>query len=113
MEVKIKSIGGAMPSYETEGAAGADVRAFIDAPIVLNPGERALIGTGLFFAIPSGYEIQVRPRSGLAAKNGVTVYTEDDIKKGALNKAAPTYNKQDNSGAPLELSLLQNFINCK
>ena len=61
------------PSYKTSGAAGADVCAFLDAPVVIGCGERALIPTGLCFEIPEGFEIQVRPRSGLAAKNGVTV----------------------------------------
>ena len=65
--------GAAIPEYKTAGAAGADVCALVESPVELNPGDRALIGTGLFFAIPDGYEIQVRPRSGLAAKNGVTV----------------------------------------
>lgn len=75
-EVLIKVVaqdGAAIPEYKTLGAAGADVCALVDAPVELNPGDRALIGTGLFFAIPDGFEIQVRPRSGLAAKNGVTV----------------------------------------
>ena len=62
-----------VPAYKTEGSAGADVCALLDAPIVLKQGERALIPTGLIFEIPAGYEIQVRPRSGLALKNGVTV----------------------------------------
>ena len=73
---KIKCIakdGVAVPSYETSGAAGADVRAFLNEPVVIPVGKRAMIPTGLFFAIPEGFEIQVRPRSGLAAKNGVTV----------------------------------------
>lgn len=65
--------GVAVPSYETFGAAGADVRAFLNEPVVIPVGKRAMIPTGLFFAIPEGFEIQVRPRSGLAAKNGVTV----------------------------------------
>ena len=62
-----------LPSYKTSGAAGSDVTACIKEPVVLKKGERALIPTGLFFEIPEGYEIQVRPRSGLAFKNGVTV----------------------------------------
>jgi len=62
-----------LPSYETSASAGLDVRANIDAPIVLKPLERALIKTGVFLEIPEGYECQVRPRSGLAYKNGVTV----------------------------------------
>ena len=65
--------GVAVPSYETSVAAGADVRAFLNEPVVIPVGKRAMIPTGLFFAIPEGFEIQVRPRSGLAAKNGVTV----------------------------------------
>ena len=65
--------GVAVPSYETSGAAGADVRAFLNEPVVIPVGKRAMIPTGLFLAIPEGFEIQVRPRSGLAAKNGVTV----------------------------------------
>ena len=72
--IKVKALeGAAIPEYKTAGAAGADVCALVDAPVELNPGDKALVGTGLFFAIPDGYEIQVRPRSGLAAKNGVTV----------------------------------------
>ncbi len=74
ISIKAKALEGAViPEYKTAGAAGADVCALVDSPVVLNPGDRALVGTGLFFAIPDGYEIQVRPRSGLAAKNGVTV----------------------------------------
>lgn len=74
VSIKVKALEGVtIPEYKTAGAAGADVCAFVDAPVELLPGEKALIGTGLFFAIPDGYEIQVRPRSGLAAKNGVTV----------------------------------------
>ena len=56
----------ALPSYSTEDSAGLDLRAKLDAPVVLQPGERALIPTGLHFALPQGYEAQVRPRSGLA-----------------------------------------------
>ncbi|MBP3416865.1 MAG: dUTP diphosphatase [Spirochaetaceae bacterium] len=65
--------GAILPSYQTAGAAGADVCACLPQPIVLEPGARAMVPTGLSFEIPCGYEIQVRPRSGLAAKNGVTV----------------------------------------
>ena len=65
--------GAVVPSYKTEGAAGADVCAFLTEPVTIAPGSFAMIPTGLFFEIPQGYEIQVRPRSGLAAKNGITV----------------------------------------
>jgi dUTP pyrophosphatase len=61
------------PSYETSASAGMDLRANIDEPLVLKPLERAVIKTGLFIALPEGYEAQVRPRSGLAAKFGITV----------------------------------------
>jgi|TARA_B110000967_G_scaffold183754_1_gene202649 dUTP pyrophosphatase len=63
----------ATPTYETNGAAGMDLRANIDASITLKPLERAIVKTGLFIALPVGFEAQVRPRSGLAAKKGVTV----------------------------------------
>ena len=63
----------ATPNYETEGAAGMDLRANIDAAIILKPLESAIVKTGLFIALPVGFEAQVRPRSGLAAKKGITV----------------------------------------
>jgi len=62
-----------LPKYETEQSAGVDLRANIDAPITLKPLERALVKTGLFIALENGYEAQIRPRSGLAYKNGITV----------------------------------------
>ncbi|WP_066757417.1 dUTP diphosphatase [Crocinitomix algicola] len=62
-----------LPQYETESSAGVDLRANIEEPIILKPLERSLIKTGLFMALPNGYEAQVRPRSGLAYKNGITV----------------------------------------
>ena len=65
--------GAVIPSYKTRGAAGADVCALLDSPVSIPSGGRAIIPTGLYFAIPEGFEIHVRPRSGLAAKNGVTV----------------------------------------
>jgi dUTP pyrophosphatase len=63
----------ATPNYETDGAAGMDLRANIESNIVLQPLERAVIKTGLFIALPVGFEAQVRPRSGLAAKKGISV----------------------------------------
>jgi dUTP pyrophosphatase len=63
----------ALPEYATAHAAGLDLRASLDTPVILKPLERALIPTGLFIELPVGYEAQVRPRSGLAAKYGVTV----------------------------------------
>ena len=63
----------ATPSYETEGAAGMDIRANINESIILKTLERVVVKTGLFIALPTGFEAQVRPRSGLAAKKGITV----------------------------------------
>ena len=62
-----------MPAYATSQSAGMDIRANIEEPIELQPLERRLIPTGLFMALPDGYEAQVRPRSGLALKHGITV----------------------------------------
>ncbi len=62
-----------LPAYETKASAGMDLRAFLDQPVVILPLERAIIPTGLFIELPLGYEAQVRPRSGLAAKSGITV----------------------------------------
>ena len=61
------------PTYETSLSAGMDLRAYVEGPIILNPGERKLIKTGLHIELPEGYEAQVRPRSGLAFKKGITV----------------------------------------
>jgi dUTP pyrophosphatase len=62
-----------LPYYSTEHSAGMDLRAFLTEPVVLLPMERTLIPTGLFIEVPEGFEAQVRPRSGLAIKNGITV----------------------------------------
>ena len=74
-KVTIKCVakeGAALPEYQTKDSAGADIRAFLPEPVVIPAGGRSLISTGLSFEIPSGYEVQVRPRSGLAIKNGIT-----------------------------------------
>lgn len=62
-----------LPAYQSDLAAGLDLQAAVDQPLTLAPGERALVPTGLSMALPAGYEAQVRPRSGLAAKHGITV----------------------------------------
>ena len=74
--VKVFSVlkeGALLPKYQTSGSAGADLHAYLAEPITLNPMERKLIPTGLFVELPVGYELQVRPRSGLALKYGITV----------------------------------------
>ncbi len=71
MKIKIISKSGIVPRYETEGSAGFDLPAFLDEPMVLLPGQRKLVPTGIFIELPKGYEAQVRARSGLAIKNGI------------------------------------------
>jgi dUTP pyrophosphatase len=90
------------PTYEKEGDSGFDIRAFVDKPIEIEPGSRALIPTGLYFEIPSSYELQIRSRSGLALKNGIMVLnspgTVDSGYRGEIgvilyntDKSAPFY----------------------
>lgn len=75
--VKLKRLengtGLGLPAYETAGSAGADIQAAVEAPLTLQPGERGLVPAGFAMALPIGFEAQVRPRSGLAVKNGLTV----------------------------------------
>jgi dUTP pyrophosphatase len=77
IEVRIRRLphaeGLPLPSYATDGAAGADLRAAVEAELILEPGERSAVPTGLVLEIPDGFEGQVRPRSGLAIKHGLTV----------------------------------------
>ena len=74
MQIKVINRGRQpLPAYATEQSAGMDLRANIDAPLTLHPLERKLVGTGLYIALPPGYEAQIRPRSGLALKHGITV----------------------------------------
>lgn len=70
---KLENFEGDLPAYATPGASGMDVRARLEESVTLEPGERALLPTGLSVEIPHGYEIQVRPRSGLSSKKGLTV----------------------------------------
>ena len=95
-----------LPNYETELAAGMDVRAAVTAPVVLQQGDISLIASGFAVEIPEGFEIQVRPRSGLAVKHGITVVNapgtidadyRGEVKIGLINlgKAAFTINRGD------------------
>ena len=88
-----------LPSYATGGAAGMDLRANIDAPIVLKSLERTLVSTGLFIELPLGYEAQIRPRSGLAFKNGLTVLnspgTIDADYRGEIKVILVNLSKED------------------
>lgn len=78
-----------LPSYQTPAAAGMDLRANLESSIILKPGERMLVPTGLFMELPTGFEAQIRPRSGLALKHGITVLnspgTVDADYRGELN----------------------------
>lgn len=87
-----------IPAYASSGAAGADVRAYIKEDIILEPGHSVLVPTGLRFAIPMGFEIQVRPRSGLALKHQITVLntpgTIDADYRGELNVILINHGKE-------------------
>ena len=73
MEIKIvNSSRHPLPAYETSASAGMDIRAYLEQPVVLKPFQRMLIPTGLFIELPVGYEAQIRPRSGMAWKKGIT-----------------------------------------
>ncbi len=88
-----------LPTYASHGAAGADVKAYLKEPIILKPGTSCLVPTGLCLAIPPGYEIQVRPRSGLALKNQVTILntpgTIDSDYRGEIGIILINHGKQD------------------
>jgi dUTP pyrophosphatase len=71
--IRVPFSGGPPPEYQSQGSAGADLRAALEEALVLEPGQRAVVPTGLRLQIPAGYEAQVRPRSGLALEHGVTV----------------------------------------
>ena len=73
MNIKIINKSHPLPSFATKQSAGMDLRANLESPIVLKPMQRMLVHTGLFMALPIGYEAQIRPRSGLALKHGITV----------------------------------------
>ncbi|GAA5520176.1 dUTP diphosphatase [Aliifodinibius salicampi] len=88
-----------LPSYESKYAAGMDIRAALEKPVTLKPGERALIPTGLKMAMPEGYEAQMRPRSGLAYRNGITMLntpgTIDADYRGELKMLAVNFGEED------------------
>ncbi len=90
-----------LPSYETGGAAGMDLRAAVpaDAPLTLKPGLRTLVPTGFVFEVPAGYEAQIRPRSGLAIKNGITCLnspgTVDSDYRGEVKVILANFGQED------------------
>lgn len=90
---------GCLPVYSTSHAAGADVKAYLKEPLLLSPGSSIMVPTGIRMAIPEGYEVQIRPRSGLAAKFGITVLntpgTIDSDYRGELQIILINHGKQD------------------
>jgi dUTP pyrophosphatase len=88
-----------LPNYESVAAAGMDIRAAVETPIVIKPGERTMIPTGLQMALPVGYEAQVRPRSGLAIKHGITMLntpgTIDADYRGELKMIAINHGQEE------------------
>ena len=94
------------PAYATEASAGMDLRADTDAPVVLAPLERALVPTGIFIQLPVGYEAQIRPRSGLATKRGVTVIntpgTVDADYRGEIKVSLVNLSSQEQTVEPGE-----------
>ena len=105
IQVKVINKGGQpLPTYETAHSAGLDLRAALSEAVVLAPGERGLIPTGLFLEIPLGYEAQVRPRSGLALKRGLTLLnapgTIDADYRGEVGVIAINLSAQEQRIAP-------------
>lgn len=104
MKINVRSESGRLPAYKTEGAAGMDIHAYLDEPVTLQPGERALIATGLYIEIPEGYEGQVRARSGLSVNygiglvNGVGTIDSDyrgEVKVALINWGQDSYTIKD------------------
>lgn len=88
-----------LPQYQTMQSAGVDLRAFTSEDVMLGPGERVLVGTGLHIALPDGYEAQIRPRSGLAFKHGITIInspgTIDADYRGEIKIALINHSNED------------------
>ncbi len=104
------------PTYETSLSAGMDLRAYVEGPITLSPGERKLIKTGLHIELPEGYEAQVRPRSGLAFKKGITVLnspgTIDADYRGDIGVILINHSKEEfavNSGDRIAQLVISKF----
>lgn len=99
IKVKIKRIGDSLPQYETAGSAGMDIRAHISESILLKPGERYLIPTGIYIELPQGFEVQIRARSGLAIKHGIGlvngVGTIDSDYRGEIKIPLINWGKED------------------
>ena len=102
IQIKVQTLDhfkGELPRYESLGASGFDLRAQLEEPVCLKPGQRTLIPTGLIFEIPTGFELQVRPRSGLALKKGLTLMnspgTIDADYRGELKIILAHFGRED------------------
>ena len=100
MEIRIvNKSNNTLPAYETAGSAGMDIRAFIESEVILKPFERKLVPTGLFIELPLGYEAQLRPRSGLAFKHGISLpnspATIDSDYRGEIKVALINLSNED------------------
>lgn len=99
MRIKVISSSGILPQYETEGSAGMDIKAYLEEPVTLKPGKRALIPTGLFMEIPEGFEVQIRARSGLAVKHGIGltngIGTIDSDYRGEIKVSLINWGEED------------------
>ena len=100
IEVKIQLRDGAsLPEYQSAGSAGADLRAMVPESVVLSPGRTVLVPTGIFLEIPEGYEAQIRPRSGLAIKHGITLLnspgTIDSDYRGEIKIIMTNFGNED------------------
>lgn len=99
MKIKVISLSGILPQYETEGSAGMDIKAYLEEPVTLKPGNRALIPTGLFMEIPEGFEVQIRARSGLAVKYGIGltngIGTIDSDYRGEIKVSLINWGEED------------------
>ena len=99
MKVKISRAGGTLPAYETSGSAGMDIRAYVEEPVVIASGKRALIPTGISIELPEGCEAQIRARSGLAVKYGIGLVngigTVDSDYRGEIKIALINFGDSD------------------
>ena len=98
-KIKVIVKGKKLPEYETCGASGMDIAAFIEKPVLIKPGKRALISTGLFMEIPKGFEVQIRARSGLAIKYGIGLVngigTIDEDYRGEIKIPLINFGEED------------------
>lgn len=122
-KIKVKIInrsGHQLPLYETPSSAGMDVRASLKQPVVLAPMQRALIPTGLYMQLPHGYECQVRPRSGLALKKGITILnapgTVDSDYRGEIGIIVINLSDEPftiNDGERIAQLVIKSYVRCE